>query len=82
MIMGGEGRCGGGEEGGMGGGDVTVMERLTAMTEARRRAAVVMVVAKVVARVAVKAEVDSRGWRGARAGALWLRQGAHLWRSR
>ena len=77
---GGEGG-GGGEEGGVGDGDVAVMERLAATTERRGDAAATMVVAKVAARVAVKAEVEEGGEGRGRV-RYWLRQGAHLWRSR
>ena len=77
-AMGGE-RGGGGEEGGVGDGDVAVMERLAATTERRGDAAATMVVAKVAARVAVKAEVEEGGEGRGRV-RYWLRQGAHLWR--
>ena len=70
---------GGGEEGGVGDGDVAVMERLAATTERRGDAAATMVVAKVAARVAVKAEVEEGGEGRGRV-RYWLRQGAHLWR--
>ena len=72
-------RGGGGEEGGVGDGDVAVMERLAATTERRGDAAATMVVAKVAARVAVKAEVEEGGEGRGRV-RYWLRQGAHLWR--
>ena len=72
---GGEGG-GGGEEGGVGDGDVAVMERLAATTERRGDAAATMVVAKVAARVAVKAEVEEGGEGRVRL-RYWLRQGAH-----
>ena len=55
--MGGEGG-GGGEEGGVGDGDVAVMERLWRRRRRHGDAAVAMVVAKVAARLAVKAEVE------------------------
>ena len=54
IHMGGEGG-GGCEEGGVGGGDVAVMERLSATT------AVAMVVAMAAVRVAVKAQVEEGG---------------------